>query len=52
MIDTEIESGIETNTTNVLRQLPRNISIISAVKPPAISASRTTPRTAARTKID
>ena len=37
---------------NVLRQLPRNSRIISAVRHAAITASRTTSATAAFTKID
>ena len=36
----------------VLRQLPRNSRIIAAVRQAAITASRMTPLTAARTKID
>ena len=36
----------------VLRQLPRNSRIISAVRHAAMTASRITPATAARTKID
>ena len=52
MIATRIESGIETTTTSVLRQLPKNTSIISAVSPPATAPSRITPRMAERTKTD
>jgi hypothetical protein len=52
MIATRIESGIETTTIKVLRQLPRNSSIISAVSAPAISASWATPWMAARTNSD
>ena len=37
---------------SVLRQLPRNSRIISAVRHAAITASRTTSATAALTKID
>ena len=37
---------------SVLRQLPMNSQIISAVRPAAISASRNTEPIAARTKID
>ena len=37
---------------SVLRQLPRNSRIISAVRQAAITASRTTSATAALTKID
>ena len=43
MIDVRIDSGIETAMISVLRQLPRNSRIISAVRQAAISASRTTP---------
>ena len=50
--DVRIDSGIEVATITVLRQLPRKIKIISAVRPAAINASRTTPSMAAFTKID
>ena len=52
MIDVRIESGIETAMISVLRQLPRNIRIIRPVRHAAMTASRTTPLMAARTKID
>jgi hypothetical protein len=52
MVENRIDSGIEITTVSVERQLPRNIKIISAVSPAAISASRTTPLIDARTKID
>ena len=52
MIEVRIESGIETAMISVLRQLPRKIRIISPVRQAAMMASRTTPLTAARTKID
>ena len=52
MIDVRIDSGIEIAMVNVLRQLPRNSRIIRPVKQAAIMASRMTPFTAARTKID
>jgi hypothetical protein len=52
MTDVRIESGIETAMINVLRQLPRKSRIIAAVRQAAITASRITPLTAARTKID
>ncbi len=52
MIDTRIESGIETMTMSVLRQLPRKTRSMRAVRPAAMPASLTTPSTAARTKTD
>ena len=48
----ESTSGIEMQTISVLRQLPRNSRIISPVSTAAISASRSTPLIAARTKTD
>jgi hypothetical protein len=51
-IELRIESGIETAMISVLRQLPRKIRIISAVRHAAMIASRTTPLIAPRTKID
>ncbi len=50
--EARMESGIEIHTINVLRQLPRNSRIIMPVRAAAINASRTTPVTDARTKID
>ena len=50
--DVRMESGIDTQTISVLRQLPRNSRIISAVRAAAIVASRNTPLTAARTNTD
>ncbi len=47
-----IDSGMVSAITSVLRQLPRNSSTSAAVRPAAISASVTTPTTAALTKID
>jgi len=47
-----MDSGIDTVTIRVLRQLPRKIRIMSAVRPAAMIASRTTPSTAARTNTD
>ncbi len=41
--EVNIERGIETATTRVLRQLPRNIRINAAVNNAAITASRSTP---------
>ena len=52
MIDVRIESGIETAMITVLRQLPRKMRIISAVRHAAITASRSTPVMDAFTKID
>ena len=49
MIEVRMESGIDRQTMSVLRQLPRNSRIIIAVRKAAISASRTTPDTDART---
>ncbi len=49
MTDTRIDSGIETAMMIVARQLPRNSRIISPVRHAAISASRMTPCTEART---
>ncbi len=50
--ETRIDRGIDVTTMSVLRQLPRNRRIISAVSPAAMSASFTTPPIAARTKTD
>ena len=47
-----MDSGIEMVMIRVLRQLPRNSSTIRAVSAAAISASVTTPLTAARTNTD
>ncbi len=52
MIDTRIERGMEMMTISVLRQLPRKIRIMRAVRPAAMAASRSTPFTDASTKID
>ena len=41
--EARMESGIEMQTINVLRQLPRNSRIIMPVRAAAINASRTTP---------
>ena len=51
-IDVRIESGIETAMISVLRQLPRKMQDHEAGEARAIIASRITPCTAARTKID
>jgi hypothetical protein len=45
-------SGIETHTISVLRQLPRKIRIISAVRIAAVIASWATSRIDARTMTD
>ncbi len=47
-----IESGMVSAMITVLRQLPRKSSTIKAVRPAAISASTTTPSTAALTNTD
>src|SRR5438034_1147666 len=52
MTDARIESGMDTAMMRVLRQLPRKSRIIMAVRQAAITASRITPLTAARTKMD
>ena len=52
MMEARIDSGIEMEMMMVLRQLPRNSRIISAVRPAAMAASRITPLMAARTKSD
>jgi len=52
MTDVRIESGMDTAMMIVLRQLPRKSRIIAAVRQAAITASRITPLTAARTKMD
>ncbi len=51
-MEVRIESGIEIHTISVLRQLPRNSRITVPVSSAAISVSRTTPPTAARTNSD
>ncbi len=52
MIEVIIDSGIDTAMINVARQLPRNSRIIRPVRHAAISASRNTPCTEARTNSD
>ena len=52
MIEARIDSGIEMAMIRVLRQLPRNSRIMSAVSSAAITASRTTPLMAPRTNTD
>ena len=51
-METRMESGMETAMIRVLRQFPRNSRIMSAVMQAAMRASRITPCTAARTKMD
>ena len=52
MIEHRIDRGIDMAIMIVLRQLPKKIRIIIAVRHAAIIASRTTPLIDARTKID
>jgi hypothetical protein len=52
MSDVKIDSGIDVATMSVLRQLPRNKSIISPVSVAAMTASVMTPSRAARTNSD
>ena len=52
MIEARIDSGMEMAMISVLRQLPRNSRIMRAVSRAAMTASRTTPEMAPRTKID
>ena len=51
-MEVKIDSGIETAIIEVLRQLPRNSSSITAVSKAAISASCMTPMIAALTNTD
>ena len=51
-MEARIDNGIDTAMMKVLRQLPRNSRIMSAVSAAAITASRTTPEMAARTNSD
>jgi hypothetical protein len=52
MIELSTDSGIDTAMISVLRQLPRNTRIISAVRQAATTASRNTPWIDARTNSD
>ena len=52
IIDTQIESGMETVMTIVGRQSPRNSKIINAVSAAAMAASRKTPSIEPRTNSD
>ena len=52
MMEVRIARGIEVAMMIVLRQLPRKVRIMKAVRHAAISVSLTTPVIAPRTKID
>jgi hypothetical protein len=52
MIEVRTAKGIEVAMIRVLRQLPRKVRIMNAVKHAAISVSLTTPLIAPRTKTD
>jgi hypothetical protein len=52
MTDVRMDSGMEIAMIKVLRQLPRNSRIINPVKHAAMTASRMTPFTEPRTKMD
>ncbi len=52
MTDVKMDSGIEMAMINVLRQLPRKSRIIKPVRHAAMTASRMTPFTEPRTKMD
>ena len=52
MMEQRMASGMEMTMTKVVRQLPRKIRIISAVRQAAITASFITDCTAARTNRD
>ena len=52
MSENRIASGISMRMMTVERQLPRNSRIIKPTSAAASTASRTTPKTAALTKID
>jgi hypothetical protein len=51
MMEVRMASGMDVAIIIVLRQLPRKVRIIKAVRHAAISVSRTTPLIAPRTKI-
>ena len=51
-IAVRIDSGIDRITISIPRADPRKISTISATRPAAITASRTTPHSAPRTNTD
>jgi hypothetical protein len=48
----KLANGIEVAMIRVLRQLPRNVRIMKAVRHAAIRVSLTTPLIAPQTKID
>ena len=52
MMEVRIDSGIDTTTMMVDRQLPRNSRIISPVRLAAMMPSLITPSTASRTNTD
>ena len=52
MMEVRIAKGIEVAMMTVLRQLPRKVRIMKAVKHAAINVSLTTPLIALLTKID
>jgi hypothetical protein len=52
MIEVKMDSGMETAMIKVLRQLPRKSRIINPVRQAAMTASRMTPFTEPRTKMD
>src|SRR5271154_7126317 len=52
MIEVRIASGMDVAMIKVLRQLPRKVRIMKAVRQAAINVSLTTPLIAPRTKID
>jgi hypothetical protein len=51
-MEARIDSGIDSAMIRVLRTLPRNSRIIRPVRAAAMTASRTTPDIAERTKRD
>ena len=52
MTEVKMDKGIEMAMINVPRQLPKNSRIIKPVRHAAMTASRITPLTAPRTKMD
>ena len=52
MMEVRIASGIDVAMITVLRQLPKKVRIMKAVRQAAINVSLTTPLIAPRTKID
>ena len=51
LMEARIDSGMDVATMSVLRHEPRNSRIISPVRQPAMTPSRTTPVMADRTKM-